>query len=197
MVVQVYRIDWWSVRTESAYLYRNFGASHFGDFEFKVTVTIVAHENTSRFDVVTLANMVGDLKAIQDSLGAAVGVLFYVDGSGIHYLYAQEYYNGTAYSSSSYAYAHNVPYYLTIKKLGTAFTCKVYSDSARTNLLATLSLTLHADHHFQYVYPCCTYNDGTNRYCDGDITDLDLQEEIPPPPEENYGIINIPIIPPF
>jgi len=61
-------------------------------------------------------------------------------------------------------------------KSGTSLTVYIYSDSARTNLLATLSLTLHGDWSFRYIFACSTYNSGGSYYGDCDIENLDLQE---------------------
>jgi hypothetical protein len=61
-------------------------------------------------------------------------------------------------------------------KSGTSLTCYIYSDSARTNLVATLSLTLHGDYNFEYIYASQSENTGNTYHGDTDIENLDLQE---------------------
>lgn len=72
-------------------------------------------------------------------------------------------------------------YYVLIEKNGTAFTVKIYStaelrDAGGTPDIDTLTLTLHADHNFRYLYVVNTYNSGTTYQTDSNRENLDLQE---------------------
>jgi len=168
-------VDFKAYKNEDAYLYKDKGAGHFTDFEHKIDVKLISADNTGQGFVWALANLVDDWKGIDDANGSALGVFLY--GSvATYYLYLRELYLGTAYNDSC-SINLNTPYYLTIKRVGNAFTCKVYTDSARTNLYATLSLNLQAGQpNHRYVYASQTLNSASTYTLDCDVENLDLQE---------------------
>jgi hypothetical protein len=105
----------------------------------------------------------------------------------------QEYYNDGSdhWFEQSYTGTADTWYYLKIVKSGTSLKCYIYSDSARTNLLATLSLTLHEDYHFEYIYASQSENSGLTHHGDIDIENLDLQEGgAPPAGQQLFTLIN-------
>lgn len=171
-------VDFNAYRNEDAYLYKDKGVNHFsGDFEHKIDVKAVSSSTAyGNPQVWALANLVDDYVGIDVANGDELCVLIYASSATVFQLYLRELYVGTEYTSAYYQVTAGTMYYLTIKRAGTALTCKVYSDSARTILLATLSLTLHGTVSFRYVYASQTYNDGGAYIMDCDVENLDLQE---------------------
>ena len=183
-------IDFDAYGNESAYRYKDKGVDHFTDFEHKVNFQpISASADYSIGCPWVLSNEVDDVHTLR----IAGKTLIYVPQgkwtAATPGVALSESYAGTDYHSEQLSgLAYNTWYYLTIKKLGTALTCKVYSDSARTNLLYTLSLTLHANHSFRYIFACSTINNNTTPHYVSDIEDLDLQEAPTAGPSLGYII---------
>lgn len=167
-------VDWQDYRNEDAYLYKDKGAGHFTDWEHKIDVKRLSVSGNALGWTWLLSNNVDDAKGLVTGAKTFIGAYLMRSG-GIDYLEIEECSSGTEYSTY-YVISLNTWYYLTLQKVGTAFTCKVYSDSARTNLLTTLSLTLHGDWNFRYVFACDSWNTGSAIYGDIDIENLDLQE---------------------
>jgi len=151
---------------DEVWLYNDRGVDHFGDFEHKVDC---------KYNNFAWAGIVWGLSNAEDQLLDAdphIGVMMYDD------IYLRELYSTTQYLDS-WTGVVGTWYYLTIKKVGTALTCKIYDNANREagDLLATLSLTLHADHKFRYIYGCSTWwYSSTLRSSNLDIENLDLQE---------------------
>lgn len=171
-------VDHGATRNEDTYLYKDYGVGRFADFAHKVKVRGTFTVDHQYGVVWMLANAVNDQYGLHISSETYVCItMCRAGGSG--YIYMTEGYDGVRY----YTYPNwgsavtNVWYYLLIEKSGTDLTCKIYSDSEYTDLLVTLSLTLHGDWSFRYVYACNTFNDGDGEYVmDNDIENLDLQE---------------------
>lgn len=171
-----------------AYVYKDKGVDHFdGNFEHLITVYQGQTENIGDPYVThwCLANMVNDYYYIflnADSLAIDVRSLH---GSPPYItIQLRETVAGTRYSFTAHDESINTPYYLKIKRneaVGTYGTiyCYIYSDSGRTNLLATLSGALHEKEDFRYIYTTQSWNSGSsNSICDGYSENLDLQEAI-------------------
>lgn len=169
-------VDFKAYNNEDAYLYSDKGPDHFGTgWEHKIDVKYVSHSSYNTNAVWMLSNDIDDITGLSTAGKSAV----YVNTrySAAELMEICEMYLGSIYSSSSFTMTAGTMYYLTVKRDGTAFTCKIYSDSARTNLLATLSLTLNdAQPNHRYVFAANTNNNGQNRWGDFDIENLDLQE---------------------
>jgi hypothetical protein len=161
-------------RDEDAYVYEDFGAGYFGDFEHLVVVNFTSGQNASYSWTWMLANAVDDVKGLTSASEKFVGLrgnwwdgtldvltLWYYDGSNNH--------------TDSYDASPNTPYYLTIERSNTTLTCKIYSDAERSNLLDTLALDVTSD-AFRYVFVCNTENTGSSAGGYTDIDNLDLQE---------------------
>jgi hypothetical protein len=165
-------------RNKNSYAYKDKDVDHFGDFTHLIDVKLVSTSTAaSGCTVYALANSIGNQYAIQTGGGTEIAVYSYAS-STVYQLSLIESYGGKLYGSSSYYTAtRGTWYYLKIVKSGTSLTLYIYSDSARTNLLATITLTLQADHKLRYCYPCQTRNLGdTSDWQDYDIENLDLQE---------------------
>lgn len=170
-------VDFTAYRNEDAYLYKDYGENHFGDFTHDIDVYCDTRSGVNPIaGVWALTNDVDDLKGIKDAGGTAICVQFYRKSDGTLVLRLREIYDFTNYVDD-YVASYDTWYYLVIEKNGTSLTCKIYSDSDRTNLLDTLSLTLHGDWQFQYVFSAITNNTGSTDYFIVDIENLDLNEE--------------------
>ena len=159
-------IDHLAYRNESTYLYKDYGVDHFGNFTHKIKVK----RETVNLDgwgcVWGLSNV------INDNYNTATQIIVNFYGSSMIYLYernSNDWY-GQSWSSAS----GSTWYYIKIVKSGTALSAYIYSDSDYSNLLTTLSLTLHVDHQFRYLYGCNTYNSGDSHYINTDIENFNL-----------------------
>lgn len=166
-------IDFYAIRNEDAYLYKDRGVAHFGDFEHKVDAkTVSGGSGDSCAMVWALANLVDDAQGIKLANDNELMLLMYGD-----IFYLRSCYLGTITLSVAYAFSPNRFYFLTIKRVGTAFTNKIYNETARITLLATQTITLNAlMPSFRYIYGCQSLNDAWPAWKDCDIENLNLQE---------------------
>jgi hypothetical protein len=145
-------------RNEDAYVYKDFGAFYFGDFEIYADVRLNSgSENDSLVGIIGLSNTVNDW----DDWGAGLSVHFMKAG-GNNYLVLFE----IGGSNDFYVISGDTTYYVTFERVGTACTLKVYSDSARTNLLDTLSITVNTT-TWRYLYVTISGNTGDSYACSG------------------------------
>lgn len=154
-------------RGADTYLYRDFGADAWNgnftvDFDFNVDA---ASASGSICEAFFLGNILDDVNgAHADRISARLYP--YNNPSWNVGLFLSEKYGGTVYQdlNTSTGLALNTTYYARVKRVGTAFTFKVYASSANrsseTSPLVTLSLTLHATVAFRYFFPVNNYNSG-------------------------------------
>jgi hypothetical protein len=178
-----YHVDHTGYRNEDCYLYKDKGVDHFGDFTHLVDskpnsagTTNYAHEYFWM-----LSNDVDDAYGLNTAGKTAIAACWIDTAtSGQCNLFLREFYGGTAYSVSSPVINYGTQFYFTIVKSGTSLVLHAYSNSARTQELAwsPLSLTLHADHKFRYIFAGNVWNDGTDsgKWIFVYIDNLDLQE---------------------
>lgn len=163
---------------EDAYLYDDKGVDHFEDFVHNIDIKAVTHQSTTGEGCCwVLANIVDDWRAIYNGGGDLLSVLLIWYAPGEWRLYLQEV-DGGSYYATYQVISQSTWYYLTIERSGTSLTCKAYSDSARTNLLFTLSLTLHTPiTKFRYIYAVQSDNKSWSTYwATYDVENLDLGE---------------------
>lgn len=161
------RIDFTGItRNESAYNYWNKGANFYaGNFKFDVDVNATSgHTSLAIAYAIGLSNSINDFKTILSASGNVQCIEIQIGTSSFN-LAVAEYSGGTRYASSHTGLSLSTTYYLTLRRdesVGTYGTLymDIYSDSARTSLIVTKSLTLHANIDFQYLYGFNTYNDG-------------------------------------
>lgn len=161
-------------RNESAYVYKDYTANHFnGNYSFSVDTQFTTNTagTTSGASIWALSNSVGDRKSITNAAGDEHAVyLAYNNGAPV--LNIVEVVGGVAVYGSQFGISLGTTYYLTISRntaVGTYGTlyCYVYSDSARTTLLGTITYTLTASKSFRYAYGVQTYNDGVTASLSG------------------------------
>jgi hypothetical protein len=168
-------IDFDAYEDEDAYLYKDKGVDHFGsNWEHTIDVKPVSTGNYGLAGFHMVSNDVDDVHGLTVA-GKTFLFIYIGGGTNTPRIYLTECYLGTWYEAY-YITTQGAWRYLTITKTGTALTCKIYSDSARTTLLTTLSLALHADHKFRYIFAAYTYNAPSAVHNDIDIENLDLQE---------------------
>jgi hypothetical protein len=161
-------VDHYSARNEETYLYKDYGVAHFGDFTHKIKVQDTDANSSSIGYFYHLSNVIDDIY----NTALSIGLFFY----GVtNYIYLREQYGGTPYQDG-YNAAYGTWYYIKIVKSGTSLNAYIYSDSSYSALLDTLTLTLHANHTFRYLYPCSSYNDGTAYVKNIDVENFDIGE---------------------
>lgn len=167
-------------RDEHAYVYKNKGVGHFsGDFEHFIDVQLSTGSIAySQFVFWALWNALGSVDEVQSGRGLVV--FFFLSGSDPR-IYLREWYDGTPYNDSTVGLLSlNIPYYLTIKRTGSTFECKIYSDSDRTVLVDTLTLTLHSVESFRYIYPVQGLDDNNPTVVAyGFCENMELQDYVP------------------
>jgi len=174
-------IEFRAFRDEDAYVYKDKGADYFGsNWVIKVDLKLSGHFDNGLVNFFALANVVDDWKGISSSGGYELCAYAYYNthqSAQCYQIGVNEAYNYTENSVYFPYTAYNVQvntwYYCTIERAGLVLSMKIYSDSARTNLLQTLSLTLHSGHgNHRYVYAAQSYNIGNDYYMDIDIGNL-------------------------
>ena len=174
-------VDFLGKMDEDAYLYDDKGIGHFGNFEHLIDVkpiSVTIPYNYFKCSPYALTNDLDDLKGLLDASKTVIFLRVNNELPPNHPIFRLfEYYDGVVYFSDLYSGFYGTMYYFNIKKEGTSFSAKIYSDAERTNLLETLSMTLQADHSFRYIHACQTHNEGRTGDMDLDVENLHLQEE--------------------
>jgi len=164
LTVVAAKIDWADVRRdEGVWVYDDFGAAYFsGDFTHEVECELSADGGTGWSAIWGMANAIDTFDSIADIDHFNVSI---EGNSGSPFIGLRERDSSTNYSDN-YGISLGVRYYLSIERneaVGTYGTiyCKIYSDSGRTTLLDTLSVTLHTSKKdFQYLYGYNCLNTG-------------------------------------
>lgn len=171
--------------TDVIYLYYDFGAGHFTDFEFLFTVQCDFNVNYI-YNYVGLSDIFGTF--FTDIVGGGhdfFGIRIYKSWNGVDQLLRfLEYADGVGNWMGAYDCDTN-PKYLKMKRVGTTATLYIYSDAARTVLLDTLTDTCDAQ-TFRYVLPFLSDEQaGTATPSDGYHEDFDLQDTPAPTGDKN------------
>ena len=153
------RVTWASLdRNETAYVASDKGTDFFdGDFVHLLTASMTSNSGSSTVYGWALTNTLDSLYAIDAASGDYLGLNYY-GYSATRQLVLAECDGGAVYASNAYSITLTTVYYVKIVRdeaVGTYGTlyCYIYSDSARTTLLATLTLTLHTSKKdFRYVH---------------------------------------------
>lgn len=182
-----YHIDHYSIRNEDAYVYKDFGADHFGDFEHLVDCQ-VTNDHSGNYPAIYPWMVSNDIDDVNGLTIADKTFLYLAFGYAVgnRYILIREVVAGTEYIDLYSGYSENQMYYFRVKKNGTAFTVRIWTNSTdRDNndigagsYVDELSLTLHSDWKFRYMFSCNTYNSGVTDHQVGDIENLDLQEAV-------------------
>lgn len=186
-------IDHRAENNEASYLYKSFGAGHFGDFEHLVDAKSNFDEMYSIGLFWSLQNVISDFYTART--GTVIGVHFYRHDVVGTIIYMRQYVNSVA-TGDWVAVAVNTWYYMRIKRVGTALTCRIWTnatdrdnnDVGAGSYVDELSITCVAT-TFQYMYGCNNFSQGLpNSGMDTDIENLDLQEAVPFQGERSSGV---------
>ena len=175
-------------RDADAYVYKDFGAGHFGDFEHLFTFRLTAGEagdisDRNWGDIHTLSDGIG---SVADNDNDTFGVSL-IQNQGIndkvYFLLKQKENTVLVDSDKSALYDAGSSLYMTIKRAGTVGTLKIYSDSARTNLLETLTITCNTTtYRYLHVIRSGKWVEDPADHISGFVRNLDLQTAPPDPP---------------
>jgi len=179
------RVTWSSLtKNEDAYVYDDKGAGYFaGSFEIKFTANLTASQGgnpSNRIQICALANAIDDGQGIILANEDMLSVFFSIPSSGTPSIFLEECDGGSTYSGGSYVCSENTDYDITLLRdegVGTYGTlyCYIYSDSSRTNLLDTLTVTLHSSKKdFQYLYVCQSFNTGQSITTSGYVDSVEI-----------------------
>lgn len=157
-------------RDANSAVYKDFGASFFGDFRHDLEFEITAETSTNASCAIWGLNDTIAGATIGDFVAANVGMTMSVNGS-TQVLTLIEYLTDT---SDEFNFSLNTVYYLSVIRDATTMKCFVYSDSDRTILLDTLTITLRT--HSRYLNAFCSRDSGSNPAANmtGYMQNLDL-----------------------
>jgi len=121
------------LRQDEAYLYKDYGADHFTNFEITLKVTITdAPDPHGHLKTLMLCNTPGcDVEDISDF----IMIMFGVNYVGNREAAVWKAVGGTATQGTTFTYTVGTPYYLRLKRDGGTVTFEIFSDEAMTNRL--------------------------------------------------------------
>jgi hypothetical protein len=173
-------IDFQDYRNEDTYLYKDMGTGYFINFTNFIDFKRVSYNNNPTVHIDVLANNLDDVYGFQTNHQPSISIKCYITT-----IYLLETCDTSPYgfASSSYEGIQDTWYYFKMVKSGTSLKLYIYDTVAHrlaggeTGLLATLTLTLHSNWSFRYIYACNVANTETaDNYGDCDVDNLDLQE---------------------
>ena len=166
---------------EDAYVYYDYGVAAFGDLYHEIEAMYVNNFGGSGYRKSFfwgLTNEVNDGKYFFDNDKDCIFASYTrrTNGTEMFHLQAQD---GSTYYDDYYESPDlDVWYYFTIERNGSTATLKIYSDSARTVLVDTLTITCPTT-KFRYIYACNTWNRAYSVYQTVYIRNLNLFLPVP------------------
>jgi len=174
-------------RDESAWVMKDKGVDWIEsdeDFEHWITVKEITHANDEGFFIFWA--VWNDVPAIDKNLkecidgnfeGLVCSCFYDTDTWKLFYRIA-EYRDGVADYQQWNGASENTVYYIIIDRIGTTVRMRIYSDSDRETLAATLTVTVTAE-TYRYLFATQTYNDGkSTKTIDAYCENLDLREVV-------------------
>lgn len=148
---------------EISYTYKDYNSGLFpGDFSIQFQYYQSTAGNVGSQVFQALSNVVGTLNSQPWTTNNSLWVQLWKK-SGVWNISGNECSDGSYRGSTTgYDLSTATDYWITVARVGSLWTIKVYSNSGRTTLLATLSRTLYAIKSFRYVYPICGIGDGAS-----------------------------------
>ena len=156
-------------RDEDSFVEKDFGADYFsGDFEVWIDVNMSKAEIGSVTGIFELSNYQGNTRQARIQFSTDIAVSFgNVDGSTPNISIKQQIGNDIINDITTETLSLSTDYYLKIVRdesvgdYGTA-TVYVYSDSNRSTLVDSVSITLYHRIAYRYVHVAASYDDGYN-----------------------------------
>ena len=161
----------------TGYVYKDYGVGHFTDFEHLIDTNHVSSTYSSSGGCVAGIYCVTNNPTEHENCTNGLGLFHYksIIAPNNQYLYIKDYNNSNQDSYTNVSMG--TTYYLTIERDDTTGTCKIYSDSDRTTLLDTLSITCETT---TYRYLMCGFARGRsvnyNHNMEVYAENFDLQE---------------------
>ena len=155
---------------EDVYLYRDMGSDAIDALDVNFEIYIASTSVDGAWGGMAIANTVGDHTGFATT---DISVMM-LAASPYPSLYLIR---GFLVESDTYTCATNTLYYCTLTRPagGDIVTLKIYSDSARTTLLDTLTVDGYSTTKYQYIYGFVNYNSTTaNQNFDGYVQNLVL-----------------------
>ena len=162
-------------RNEDAYVYKDYGTDHFKDsFTHYVDAKPITDSGTGGVGVFyELANIIDDDDYITNN-APLIHLWFNPTTTPDYYIQLKTRDGGGTISSDAYKnYTAGQIYYFTIKRSSSQVVVDIYSDSARTNLVDTLTAPMDTT-SFRYLYAVNSYNSGNDYAIDYDVYNIDL-----------------------
>jgi hypothetical protein len=141
LVVHKNRVEITNMQEDAdSYVYKDYGASYFGDFVIRFEIDVNTVANTSETAFVCVSDTIGS-KA--DMVAADDGLRMYVraDATGTDlWLVCESTDNSDSYQRTAYL----ANFHCEMERSGTTLTLKIYNDKFFTDLADTLTLTCEA-----------------------------------------------------
>lgn len=164
-----------------AYEYFDHGIGHFVAFEHLFDAQLNDTGSNGFNGVHVLANAIGNTLELETVDDHHVKVWVFNNNSNFTGVILREWHNGSSYQDTDVTtLSLNTPYYYTFKYIPATkvLTCKIYSDSGRTSLINTLSLTLQAAVTWRYRYSTSSRTSSAGEEWSGWLANTDLQEVV-------------------
>lgn len=180
-------------KTAVSYVRRDFGAAHFSDFEhlLKTVTTSLDIGASGGFWALTTNVATTNYQEMTDN-DDAIG-LYHFQSDGAYLIRIKDFFDDEL---DDYNSGGLITAYLTIKRRGTAFSCKIYSDATRTTLVDTIAVTDQGT-KFRYMFAMFGRGGAGAAALTETCENLDLQEPVNPligKPLISPNIIKKPII---
>ena len=181
ITVATNKVSWVGLMDLSvSYVYKDYGANYFtGNFEHLFTPHITGSTANGYVMMYTIGAQYGDYGSLTDALS-----FYHYAPAGTFSWRIRDF--GTT-NSDSYNSVVDNDYYVTVDRISTTFRARIYSDSARTTLLDTLSIT-GSSNAFRYLQAVASENGGGGAdNTTGYTENLDLQIADPFYPNDFTG----------
>jgi len=157
---------------EDVYLYKDMGVAYFNLLDIDFEIYCASTSETNARAGIAISNTVSTIKGFATT---DISAIFQRDASegSIKLL------RGDTVANDSYTASDDTIYYCTLKRAEGSDTVrlKIYSDSARTTLVDTLSVSGFSTTTYRYIYGFVNYNTTTaNRNFDGYVQNLNTKE---------------------
>ncbi|MDP2728989.1 MAG: hypothetical protein Q8O55_00675 [Dehalococcoidales bacterium] len=157
-------------------IYKDMGVAYFNaDYEIRFTINISSQDTGNVLPVLVLTNYLGSMGGLIADLDDAIFVLVEnPSGADPRRIDIAEVVNGSVTTSDHFAQTFGTTYYCKLvrdESVGTYgwMYLYFYSDGARTNLVATVSLALNSKEDFRYIWAVGNYNTGSTQAISGYI----------------------------
>ena len=151
-------------RDEDAYIYEDFGVDFFtGSWTHIFSTKRTANDIGGRIQSLSYQSVVDDTKGLTDASEDAIYVRHWNTAGSLALQLVET--SGGAGQADTFVPTLNVQYwYILTKDMGASANGDVdlfiYDDSARTNLVDTLNLSLAVDNDFRYLFAVNSWNSG-------------------------------------